>query len=60
MRLINGGHHMNSNCIKFKDNKKLILKHLTFIDRKWTDEKLKKYFDDYYNAKINMVNRLLR
>jgi hypothetical protein len=41
------------------DNKKLILKHLTFVDRKWTDEKLKKYFDYYNNAKTNTTNRLL-
>ncbi|MCL1814492.1 MAG: hypothetical protein FWG27_01540 [Treponema sp.] len=39
--------------------KKLILKHLIFVDKKWIDEKLKKFFDDYNNAKVNEANRLL-
>jgi len=42
------------------DNKKLILKHLTFIDRKWIDEKLRKYFDDYNIIRTNIANRLLK
>ena len=41
------------------DNKKTTLKHLTFVDRKWIDEKLKKHFEDYNSARINAANRLL-
>ena len=43
---------------KEKD-RKVTLKHLTFVDRKWIDEKLKNYFDAYTNAKADTVNRLL-
>jgi hypothetical protein len=42
------------------DNKILTLKHLTFVDRKWIDEKLKKYFDEYNNARANTADRLLK
>jgi hypothetical protein len=41
------------------DNKKLILKHLTYIDKKWMDEKLKNHFDDFNNARANAAKRLL-
>ena len=41
------------------DNKKTILKHLTFVDRKWIEEKLKKHFEAYNNARVNAASRLL-
>ena len=41
------------------ENKVLILKHLTFVDKNWIDEKLKKYFEEYNSARDNTVNRLL-
>ncbi|MDR2211309.1 MAG: hypothetical protein LBO65_07615 [Spirochaetaceae bacterium] len=40
-------------------NIKITLKHLTFIDRKWIDEKLKNYFEEYDAARNNTAKRLL-
>jgi hypothetical protein len=39
--------------------RKVVLKHLTFVDRNWIDEKLKNYFDTYNNARAGSANRLL-
>jgi hypothetical protein len=42
-----------------KEEIKITLKHLTFVDRTWIEEKMAKYFAEYNNSRADSIKRLL-